>query len=488
MSFLKKATEKLREVQSISNDRLNHVRSKLPSSSSDASSHNQVATHNTSNNNGLLIYSEAGCDYSPTGVVRGSAANQGRFIVRNPSNGELEVEGTGEIVRFASLCAPDLFDDDGFEKEDTMRTISEFGIWPVTRTYTLKIKSCRIGRGHINGWDQQAQDFIYDEEMFRSIEYTIAMAARCNCYNVRLIIPIINQDFGSEDNNWVGNFSDLIRHRRGLKDWNDCRCVDWWRDEECMDSIKSLAPRTLVMDGSFARTDSIDYSHEKEVLQSDLVDIMSWHYYGYGEKRRLEHDVRAARSHGKAFICGEYGFFSHGHEFEKFLSHCASHKANGTLAWSLRPHSSQGGFKTHGEGDGIWSYHAPGWKPAHLGEEDPEWDHRERDVIQAIRVAAFKLTGDKPTRIKIVAPELFVSDDGQYFSWRGASWADCYEVWINVTGDQNGWEFYQGGVTDNVKGGRLKYYVQNLLNFKRCDGLGVIVRGITRDREPGPFS
>jgi len=31
-----------------------------------------------------------------------------RFIIRNPTTGQLEVEGTGEVVRFASLCAPEV--------------------------------------------------------------------------------------------------------------------------------------------------------------------------------------------------------------------------------------------------------------------------------------------------------------------------------------------------------------------------------------------
>lgn len=78
-----------------------------------------------------------------------------RFIVRNRQTSQLEVEGTGEVVRFASLCAPDLFDDEGFEKEDAMRTIRGFGRWPVTRTYTLKVKSKNIGHGHINGWNHE---------------------------------------------------------------------------------------------------------------------------------------------------------------------------------------------------------------------------------------------------------------------------------------------------------------------------------------------
>jgi len=44
------------------------------------------------------------------------------------------------------------------------------------------------------------------------------------------------QDFGGEDTNWVGNTTDLIRHRRGLESWEEARKVDWWTDVECMDS------------------------------------------------------------------------------------------------------------------------------------------------------------------------------------------------------------------------------------------------------------
>lgn len=45
-------------------------------------------------------------------------------------------------------------------------------------------------------------------------------------------------------------------------------------------SIKKYAPKTLVMDGSFARTEDISKSYAPEVLASDAVDIISWHYYG----------------------------------------------------------------------------------------------------------------------------------------------------------------------------------------------------------------
>lgn len=42
--------------------------------------------------------------------------------------------------------------------------------------------------------------------------------------------------------------------------------------------LKSRAPRTLVMDGSFARNDDVDACYPKEVLESSDVDIISYHY------------------------------------------------------------------------------------------------------------------------------------------------------------------------------------------------------------------
>lgn len=114
----------------------------------------------------------------------------------------------------------------------------------------------------------------------------------------------------------------------------------------------------------------------------------------------------------------------------------APYKVSGSLAWSLRPHSHIGGFKTHGEGNSIYSYHAPGWPHP----EAPEFDHREHDVISAIRNAAWALTGEKerakrwpvPSAPQIIFhPDAGAGPQGAFF-WRGGSWAHTYEVWINV--------------------------------------------------------
>lgn len=74
----------------------------------------------------------------------------------------------GTPFNFASMNAPELLDGHDFETEDTMRTLAGFGR-RITRTYTLKIKGTSPylqGPGHINGWDEQAGDWIYDEDMF----------------------------------------------------------------------------------------------------------------------------------------------------------------------------------------------------------------------------------------------------------------------------------------------------------------------------------
>lgn len=47
--------------------------------------------------------------------------------------------------------------------------------------------------------------------------------------------------------------------------------------------IKSLAPRTLVIDGSFAKADSVEASYAEEAFKSEYIDILSYHFY-YGEE------------------------------------------------------------------------------------------------------------------------------------------------------------------------------------------------------------
>ncbi len=63
--------------------------------------------------------------------------------------------------------------------------------------------------------------------------------------------------------------------------------------------IKHLAPTTLVMDGSFARSEHVDACYAPEVLACPDVDILSYHYYGSGDIGRAKKDCELARKHRK---------------------------------------------------------------------------------------------------------------------------------------------------------------------------------------------
>lgn len=95
MSFFKKATDKLKEVQAEATGKLKQV-------TQSGSHHQQVTFHSNSNP------SASTPPPIPSRPGTGSACNVGRFIVRNPKTGQLEVEGTGEVIRFANLCAPEV--------------------------------------------------------------------------------------------------------------------------------------------------------------------------------------------------------------------------------------------------------------------------------------------------------------------------------------------------------------------------------------------
>lgn len=120
--------------------------------------------------------------------------------------------------------------------------------------------------------------------------------------------------------------------------------------------LKHLAPNTLVMDGSFARTSTVSDCYPQAVLESKDIDMFSFHYYGSGDIARVKTDCAFVKKYGKAFIAGEVGFFDDASEYSTFLSSLAKAGGAGSLIWSLRPHSSTGGFKTHSEGNGHFSY------------------------------------------------------------------------------------------------------------------------------------
>jgi endo-1,4-beta-mannosidase len=165
---------------------------------------------------------------------------------------------------------------------------------------------------------------------------------RANLDDVKLIIPMINQCTGKHSN-WVGDVVDLccLRHNCGYDEgrkttfWSDRAVIDSFKQlitvylnrvntingrrygsdptvlawetgnemnfeglgktpapgawtVEIAEHIKSLAPDTLVMDGSYARNDSSDCKscYAPEVLASPAVELLTYHFYNDEEGTR----------------------------------------------------------------------------------------------------------------------------------------------------------------------------------------------------------
>lgn len=270
--------------------------------------------------------------------------------------------------------------------------------------------------------------------------------------------------------------------------------------------IKSLAPRTLVMDGSFAKADSVDSCYPSEVLKCKEVDLLSYHYYGSkaatkqmkllltastaGDSTRVKKDTAYARKYGKAFIAGEYGFLNSLNDYAYFLSAAEKEGCAGSMVWSLRPHSAQGGFKTHREDESNSAYHVPGWpSPVTPGtfSMPNNFDPKEHMVIQYIRHASYSINGEQvPQQYPTPnAPHVWATGSGS-ISWRGSAWANTYEVWLS-TGQQGGqdqWQCIAQGVLDAAPEGKASFVFQHQVP----PGSTVMMRGIGLGGEIGEWS
>ena len=104
--------------------------------------------------------------------------------------------------------------------------------------------------------------------------------------------------------------------------------------------IKDRSPNVLVIDGTLGGHRA-SKAFQKEALLSPYVDVFDNHYYG-GEPT-ITSDARLVARYNKAFIIGEYGLSSVG--WIRHVLDLAKKNAHvsGSLVWSLRFHSRDGG-------------------------------------------------------------------------------------------------------------------------------------------------
>lgn len=82
----------------------------------------------------------------------------------------------------------------------------------MTRSYTLGVADDLWGgnqpadHAHISGWDPIKNDWIYPEISWQRLDKMLAIAAE---EGIKMIFPIINQDYGSSATDFVGNMVDV---------------------------------------------------------------------------------------------------------------------------------------------------------------------------------------------------------------------------------------------------------------------------------------
>ncbi|KAJ1334334.1 hypothetical protein BSLG_008169 [Batrachochytrium salamandrivorans] len=395
-------------------------------------------------------------------------------FVKLDSVGNLVEEGKGEDA--SEWVVPD-----PREQEDAIKSIAGAG-GRVTRSYTLGFgpKYHMMGPGQFN------------EDAFVAMDHALAL---CRKYGVRLIVPLVNQN---SPNLFYGDYGLFTRFREkqpeefftdaqlmrntvnGIRYGDDQSILGWqtgnelggWEGKpppaawtiEIAQFIKSLAPRTMVIDGTMGGH-NLKGRVPREVLQTPFVDVISNNYYfGLEDLPRYSFDSAYVRGFKKAFIVGEFGLSS-----TPNLERVAAAIADNTniscgMIWSLRYHSIHGGFYTHFEKDDFWSYHVPGFAPTRGFTAD------EGSIVMTLRKHALKVQGRSPSEPYPVpsAPGLIEGVTPSALRWIGSAWASHYIlsrrdcsgpgcVSPTTNRESSPWKVIAEKVTDNVNWGKTIY-------------------------------
>lgn len=346
------------------------------------------------------------------------------------------------------------------EQEDAILSIKGAN-GRVIRTYTM-------GFGNRHHFTSPTGTY---EPAFRAMDNAIALAAK---HGVRLIIPFINNHNGGDATGpeLFGDYT-LMCAFRGLKPsafytsrtliddlkrmisytlnrvntvtgvrYGDDPAILAWElgnelggesgaippvawTLEIATHFKTLAPRTLVMDGTYG-FQNLPNRIPKEVMQSRYIDIIGNHYfYGDSDLTRIASHADFVTRNKKVFIVSEFGF---GLDLAKKIYTAAlnNRKVTGAMIWSFRFHARDGGHYVHQEWNGFFSYHAPG-----LAYFSGFNDGDDQNMAQTVRGFGLQMQGLStstafPTPAPVRAPAGTISP--RNLRWFGSSWAGSYVV------------------------------------------------------------
>jgi mannan endo-1,4-beta-mannosidase len=391
----------------------------------------------------------------------------------------------------------------------------------VIRTYCLGFGP----RHHVTGLDQ------YYEPAWVAFDNALAL---CRTHGVKLIVPIINNHctLGA---GYFGDYISLCQFRNlpasqfyknpilrqdmkdiimymlnrtntvnGIKYCDDSSILAWqlgnelcgWDGPVNMDEyldwvfdistfIKTLAPNTLVADGTLGGRNA-SKRFLPQLLQYPALDIFSNHYYhGDEDLNRINVDSKLVASYGKAFLCGEFGFEDRPC-IKVFNQVLANSRVSGALIWSLRYHSRDGnfiidllgGFYTHQEDGGYYSFHIPGFQSNTSDGFGPS----ELKMAKFVRNLNLKIQ-NRSTSTQFPTPPSCHPAAGFIQSpnalrWFGSAWASSYQI-ERKEGDDSS-IIIATSVSDNVSTGKVIYNDVTAIPGKKyeyyikpvsCDGI-----------------
>ena len=334
-----------------------------------------------------------------------------------------------------------------FEIADALEAVRQMG-GQVVRTYTLSVRNSGEDQNiprHINGPGQ------FDEETFKALDMVLAVANR---KGIRVIFPFIDnwkwwggigaaaafrekeaQDFWTDPElfedyktivSYVINRTNTVtgvkyRDDKAILAWetgNELVCPHEWTTKVAA-FIKSLDENHLVIDG-YHTTNLRD-----ESVADENIDVVTTHHYSQNPAETVNQiKQNIAKTRGKKpYFVGEFGFIPTD-AVETVLRTVIDENVSGTLIWSLRFRSRDGGFYWHSEpagGDLFKAYHWPGFA------SNAAFD--ETGLLSLMRQKAFEIRGVPIAAIeKPAGPFLLDFDDVAAISWQGSAGAQGYIV------------------------------------------------------------